>query len=93
MHRRSVVRGWKKEKPSIHERTVMLKQCGKKCFLGPNKSFPICTRKTCTINQKGVHAAYGRARQWKYTKIANKAKKLLQFLEGRVRHYTRRNIR
>ena len=92
MRRRSVVRGWKKEKPSTHERTVMLKQCGKRCFLGPNKSFPICTRKTCTINRKGVHAAYGRARQWKYTTVAKKAKKLLQFLEGRVRHYTRRNI-
>jgi hypothetical protein len=42
----------------------MLKKCGRKCFLGPNKSFPICSRGTCRINKKGVWAAYIRARQW-----------------------------
>jgi len=91
MRRRSVTRGWKKEKPSMRERTIMLKECGKRCFLGPKKSFPICTRRTCKINPKGVHAAYGRARQWKHTTVATKGKKLLQFLEGHVKHYTRRN--
>ena len=34
-------KGWSKLKPSRHQRTVMLKRCGKMCFLGPNKSFPI----------------------------------------------------
>ena len=29
-------RGWKKEKPGYHQKTMMLKKCGKKCFLGPN---------------------------------------------------------
>jgi len=78
--RKSVTRGWKKENPTVHERTVMLKECGKKCFLGPKKTFPICTRRTCKINLKGVHAAYGRAMQWKHKSVAKKAKKILRRL-------------
>ena len=76
--------GWKRVKPSTRERTIMKKKCGKKCFLGPNKSFPICNKGTCKINKKGVYAAYIRAREYstikgtrKYRKVANKAKKLL----------------
>ncbi len=42
--RRNVTRGWKIEKPGFHQRTIMLKKCGRKCFLGPNKSFPICKK-------------------------------------------------
>jgi len=42
----------------------MLKRCGKKCFLGPNKSFPICNKGTCKVNPKGVYSAFIRARQW-----------------------------
>lgn len=56
--------GWANEKPSTHERTIMLKECGRKCFLGPRKSFPICTKNTCKINRKGIWAAYIRSRQW-----------------------------
>jgi len=63
-HKKLPWSGWKNEKPTTHERTIMLKECGKECFLGPNKSFPICTRKTCKINDKGVYAAYVRAREW-----------------------------
>ena len=37
-------RGWKKEQPSTHQRTVMLNRCGKKCFLGKDKKFPICKK-------------------------------------------------
>jgi hypothetical protein len=70
--------GWKKEKPGAHQRTVMLKKCGKKCFLGPNKSFPICKKNKCKRSKKGIYAAYVRARQYKYTKIAAKAKKMLK---------------
>jgi len=77
-------RGWKSEKPGFHQRTVMMQRCGKKCFLGPNKSFPICTKNTCKINKKGVYAAYIRAREYttikgtkKYKQIANKALKIL----------------
>jgi len=56
--------GWPKDKPSTHQRTVMLKDCGRKCFLGPGKSFPICTKNTCEVNPKGVYAAFVRAREW-----------------------------
>jgi hypothetical protein len=63
----------------------MMKKCGKKCFLGPNKTFPICTKNTCKTNKKGVHAAYVRAREYmtikgkrsrKYKKIADKAHRM-----------------
>jgi hypothetical protein len=57
-------KGWSKLSPGTHARTVMLKKCGKKCFLGPNKSFPICNKGTCKINPKGVYSAYIRAREW-----------------------------
>jgi hypothetical protein len=57
-HRRTTKwSGWKKVKPSARERTMMKTKCGKKCFLGPNKSFPICNKGTCKINKKGVWAA------------------------------------
>ena len=82
--RRNLVRGWSNQQPGTHQRTVMMKKCGKKCFLGPNKSFPICTKNTCKVNKKGVRAAYMRAREYmtisgtrKYTKIANKARSML----------------
>jgi hypothetical protein len=70
--------GWKNQKTSTHQRTVMLEQCGKKCFLGPNKSFPICIKNTCKRSKKGIYAAYIRAREWKHKKIASKAKRLLK---------------
>jgi len=83
--RRNRIRGWTKVQPGTHERTLMLKRCGKKCFLGPKKTFPICARHTCKQNKKGIYAAYMRAREWqrirpnstKYQRIANKAKHLL----------------
>jgi len=75
--RGAFLRGWSKQQPETHERTLMLKRCGQRCFLGPNKSFPICTRKTCKINRKGVYAAYVRAREWKYRNISAKARRLL----------------
>jgi hypothetical protein len=57
-------KGWSKLSPNSRERTVMLKKCGKKCFLGPNKSFPICAKNTCSVNKKGLQSAYIRAKQW-----------------------------
>jgi len=71
-------KGWKKLCPGTHQRTVMLNKCGQKCFLGPHKSFPICSKNTCKVNSKGVYAAYMRARQYsskgqKYRNIAKKA--------------------
>ena len=58
--------GWHSQAPSMHERTVMKKNCGSKCFLGPvgESCFPICTKGTCTVNEKGVYAAYVRAREY-----------------------------
>jgi hypothetical protein len=75
--RGAFVRGWAKQQPGTHERTLIIKRCGQKCFLGPNKSFPICTRGTCKINRKGVYAAYIRARQYKHRAVSAKARKLL----------------
>jgi hypothetical protein len=70
-------KGWKREKPSVRQRTIMMQRCGKKCFLGPNKSFPICKKNTCKVSKKGVYAAYVRARQYHMNKISKKAKKML----------------
>ena len=95
--------GWGRQKPSTHQRTVMLRKCGRKCFLGPRKSFPVCTKNTCRINRKGLWAAYIRARQWGkkqssyrgatrpthrrsvYTKVARKAKRMLNKTRRRRR--------
>ena len=57
---------------------MMLKRCGKKCFLGPNKSFPICKKNTCKISKKGLQSAYNRARQYKHYSISKKAKRMLK---------------
>ena len=77
-------KGWSKKKPTTHQRTTMMKRCGKKCFLGPNKSFPICKKNTCKISKKGVYAAYIRAREYstikgsrKYRNISKKAYRML----------------
>ncbi len=74
---KSVTRGWKKQQPNYHQRTLMLKRCGKKCFLGPKKSYPICKKNTCTISGKGVYSAYIRARQYHKKNISQKAKRTL----------------
>ena len=75
--RGSATRGWKLQKPGYHQRTIMLKKCGKKCFLGPSKSYPICTKNTCKIDKKGVYSAFIRARQFHKKNISNKANKIL----------------
>jgi hypothetical protein len=56
--------GWGKIKPQGHAKTVMKRKCGKKCFLGPKKSFPVCAKGTCKVNSKGLYAAFVRAKQW-----------------------------
>ena len=82
MGRGSATKGWAKMKPGVHQRTKMLKNCGKKCFLGKNKSFPICKKNTCKISSNGVYSAYIRARQFSsknktYKNIAKKANNML----------------
>jgi hypothetical protein len=81
---RSATRGWRKQSPGTHERTLMMRRCGRKCFLGPNKTFPICKKRTCKVDRRGVQAAFIRARQWGYTYIAKRAKKLLQSLKKKM---------
>lgn len=76
--RGSATRGWKLQKPGFHQKTVMLQRCGKKCFLGPGKSYPICTKNTCKVNARGVYSAYIRARQFHRKNISRKANKLLK---------------
>ena len=66
--------GWSKQKPSTHQRTVMLRKCGKKCFLGPKKSFPICKKNTCKVSDQGLWAAYVRAKEWGKKKSAYRGK-------------------
>ena len=58
--------GWARMAPGTHERTVMKKECGSKCFLGPTSEscFPICAKGSCKINIKGIYAAYVRAREY-----------------------------
>ena len=82
--RGTFIKNWSKQQPGYHDRTVMMKKCGKKCFLGPRKTFPICTRKTCKINRKGVYAAYMRDKEYititgkqTYRRISAKARKML----------------
>ena len=70
-------KGWAKQAPGTHQRTVMLKKCGKKCFLGPNKSYPICIKNTCKISKKGIYAAFIRSRQYHKKNISKKATFLL----------------
>ena len=64
---------WSASSPkSVSERSAVLKKCGRRCFLGPGKSFPVCARLgsasggagTCKIDRHGVQAAYSRAREW-----------------------------
>lgn len=71
----SPTKGWAKQSPGTHQRTVMLKKCGKKCFLGPKKSFPVCTKGTCKVNPKGVYSAYIRAREWGQPRSTYKSSK------------------
>ena len=71
-------RGWSRVAPrSVGERSAVLSKCGRRCFLGPGKTFPICMRLgsgsgsgsgsesgACKIDRRGVAAAYSRAREW-----------------------------
>lgn len=63
-------RKWSRIAPKrVSERSALLAKCGRRCFLGPAKSFPICARlgsdsSSCKIDRRGVQAAYIRAREW-----------------------------
>tara|TARA_Y100001970_G_C13919518_1_gene692705 strand:- start:313 stop:600 length:288 start_codon:yes stop_codon:yes gene_type:complete len=85
MKKKSPAKGWAKASPKKgKERELLLKKCGKKCFLRPsNLGFPICLQfnsknynNNCKKDCRGLLAAKIRARQWKYNTIASKAQKL-----------------
>ena len=78
-------KGWSKKAPKNKtERITMKKKCGNKCFLNKTSlSFPICAKRTCRQDTKGIYAAYVRARQHtnkhkNYKSIASRAKKMLK---------------
>ena len=56
-------KSWRKNNPTARQRTLQLKRCGKKCFLGSKKSFPICNAGTCKPSKGGLVSAYIRARE------------------------------
>ncbi len=74
---------WSRDAPkSIGDRSAVLSKCGRRCFLGPGKTFPICARLgsgsgtgTCKIDPRGVAAAYSRAREWEAITARKKSKK------------------
>lgn len=69
-------RSWSRDAPkTVGERSAVLSKCGRRCFLGPSKTFPVCARLgsgagsgsgsgTCKVDRRGVLAAYIRAREW-----------------------------
>ena len=64
-------RGWSRVAPkTVGERSALLSKCGRRCFLGSRKTFPICPRlgasgsRSCKVDRRGVAAAYSRAREW-----------------------------
>ena len=78
-------RKWSRDAPkSVGDRSAVLSKCGRRCFLGPGKTFPICARVgsgagtgsgTCKIDRRGVAAAYSRAREWAAITAHKKSKK------------------
>jgi hypothetical protein len=80
-------RGWSRVAPkTVGDRRAVLAKCGRRCFLGPGLTFPVCARASasagdCKVDRRGVAAAYSRARQWasitarkKRTSSASKAR-------------------
>ena len=93
-------KSWRHNKPTTHQKTLQMNRCGKKCFLGSKKSFPICNAGSCTPSKGGVMSAYVRAREMTrraregtiekhrasyYYSVAKKAKKLLRRLSSSSR--------
>ena len=77
--------GWRDEKPKNQtERKTMRRRCGKKCFLGPKLSYPVCKRKTCRVSKKGLWSAYIRGKQWSKAKRKRGSKALSKRQHQRV---------
>ncbi len=78
-------KGWAELEPKGRQRTEMYRKCGRKCFLGTIKKygrdkdrqhpdFPICVKGTCDVSDKGLWAAYIRAKQWGKPRSSYKSK-------------------
>jgi len=85
--RKLTSKGWAKQAPGTHERTIMRKNCGSKYFLGPvgESCFPICRKGTCKIDTKGIYAAYVRAREYG-SKLSGSKKMRLHKRSGTGKH-------
>jgi hypothetical protein len=70
--------GWKSKKPNRHQKTVMRRKCGQKCFLDTGINYPICKKNTCKVSNKGIYAAFVRSREWKNRRISSMAKRMLR---------------
>jgi hypothetical protein len=68
----------------------MKRKCGKKCFLGPKKSFPVCAKGTCKVNTKGLYAAYVRARQWGKRRSSYKGRSRPTMKQGTYKRVARK---
>jgi hypothetical protein len=66
------------DNPSKKTREKEALQCPKECFLMPNElKFPIC-EPDCKLSCSGLHAAYVRAREWKYNSVSLHAMQLME---------------
>lgn len=77
-------RPWNPPK-KVSQRKSMLRKCGPKCFLDPNKDhpkFPVCNR-NCHVQKRGLLSALIRARQWGYHDIAKIAQRRLSRFSGK----------
>jgi hypothetical protein len=65
--------------PSKTTRKEEALKCPKSCFLIPESlKFPVCDPSSCRLSCAGLHAAYVRAREWKYDEVAARAAKLME---------------
>jgi hypothetical protein len=75
-------RGWRAMSPKPgSNRHYLYQKCGRKCFLGPGESFPVCARCqkgrcSCRIDCRGVASASVRAHQYKHKGIYSKINRL-----------------
>ncbi len=85
--------GWAKQAPGTVARREMKKKCGSKCFLGPisESCFPICATGTCKINNKGIYAAYVRAREHGSAKYKRTKRSSTRKRSGTKRSGTKRS--
>ena len=68
-------KGWHKVAPKTKaERAKLLA----KCFLGPDRTYPICAKGSTKVDCRGVIAARSRARALHHEKIAKKAERKMR---------------